>query len=1107
MIKKYIKNKITMASIALLAICLSVAGIMRAFATTDSTMLSFSTSGEVSLDGVNGAQVAVNLTAAQAGKLYVAQGSFSTTENDDSNHYFAVHSLTPGSATSSYSLDSSSSSGQYYYKYSQAGDGVNFAAGDHLYELVYNVAAETPAGTYHLPISVEYVQGTSLDDYEEEVVVNATVTVTRNDAPVTKPSQVVTFVTEGNTIGNEGITKEYGDANFTVTKTVTTGDGEIIDYHPDDDGTGSIAFTIPGGDVVGVGIPGDVEICAWVGETENYAATKACYTVHVQKREVAITDVTIADKSYNGMTDGTTTSVSFSNQTENATLTSSDYTTDTVFSDANAGEDKNVSVTVTLVDEAANNYNLTNGTFNTTKTITPYVLTASNIELLGGGTYAYDPDGVEPEVRVQANTHGGITTLGSDDYEVTYGNNTTKGTGHAYVRGKGNFTTGENPLDIEFTIEERGINNDNLVTPSSIVEGHVLTADEISVNVDGHDLVQCANAQDTNCDYILQIEGENDGVAGHSVHISVNAREGGNYAGVAVRDITVVAKLTQTVTFGDITNTTVNKTYGDTEFTNQALTDGDGTITYQSSASSVASVDSNGKVTINGVGEADITATASETDTYASGTASYHISVGKKTISVSNVTISNKVFDGTTTATVTDATLSDDDLLLGDGFSIEEAHFTSANAASYDDVYVRIALDDDAFAFYQFGSNSKTAETTGSATISALALTSSNTTVILNTTSFEYDGEAKEPTATVTVDLNNDGTKETSLTAGTDYSINYSENTNAGTATATISGTGNYTSSLPAIEFTIDKATVSNVQVSITEQTYTGSALEPSITVTGVVGGNNVTFTTDDYTIAEHEDFINAGDHTVTISAKESSNYNIPTTNGTFTIAKAASEEPTNIPSDLEAGVNQTLADLGDLPEGYEWVDPTTPVTAGMNDYPATYTKNGDSTNYAPVDVTIPVLGYTDEYEVINGDGQEHIIGVDGAVEFEIDADYDLFENNGEVYVDNELVEPANYDSWSGSTIISLSANYADSLATGNHTIAILFNDGGVARASFTVSEPETESESEQEEQNPGVADTGSFTKLAGGATATIIIATALSALITLGYVAKKRKS
>jgi len=90
---------------------------------------------------------------------------------------------------------------------------------------------------------------------------------------------------------------------------------------------------------------------------------------------------------------------------------------------------------------------------------------------------------------------------------------------------------------------------------------------------------------------------------------------------------------------------------------------------------------------------------------------------------------------------------------------------------------------------------------------------------------FTYDGEAKTPSATVT-----DG--EITLSSTADFTFSYTNNIKAGTATLTITGTGNYTGKLSK-EFTIAPREISLVSVEeITAKTYTGSAITPSPTVT-----------------------------------------------------------------------------------------------------------------------------------------------------------------------------------------------------------------------------------------------------------------------------------
>lgn len=79
------------------------------------------------------------------------------------------------------------------------------------------------------------------------------------------------------------------------------------------------------------------------------------------------------------------------------------------------------------------------------------------------------------------------------------------------------------------------------------------------------------------------------------------------------------------------------------------------------------------------------------------------------------------------------------------------------------------------------------------------AKNASTFTVTLSPTSYTYDGNAKTPTVTV-----KDG--NTTLTLNTHYTIAYKNNINAGTATATITGKGNYTGT-KAVNFTINKAT------------------------------------------------------------------------------------------------------------------------------------------------------------------------------------------------------------------------------------------------------------------------------------------------------------
>lgn len=85
------------------------------------------------------------------------------------------------------------------------------------------------------------------------------------------------------------------------------------------------------------------------------------------------------------------------------------------------------------------------------------------------------------------------------------------------------------------------------------------------------------------------------------------------------------------------------------------------------------------------------------------------------------------------------------------------------------------------------------------------------------------------------------------------------------------------------------------------------------------------------------------------------------------------------------------------------------------------------------------------------GAGLKYTISDNAEAKFKINADYSLFEDGGEVYVDDNLVDSSKYTSESGSTVITFTKDFMDSLTTGNHTLQVLFNNGGRATTTFTV--------------------------------------------------------
>ena len=117
-------------------------------------------------------------------------------------------------------------------------------------------------------------------------------------------------------------------------------------------------------------------------------------------------------------------------------------------------------------------------------------------------------------------------------------------------------------------------------------------------------------------------------------------------AGGKTADFTLNVRRQGTISY---TDATVSKHTDDAAFTNTLTQTGDGTVTYASSDTNVATVNaSTGEVTIAGVGTATITATVedSATYTYADKTATYTLSVrGRGTISFASASGTKSVGD------------------------------------------------------------------------------------------------------------------------------------------------------------------------------------------------------------------------------------------------------------------------------------------------------------------------------------------------------------------------------------------------------------------------------------------------------------------------------
>ena len=102
-----------------------------------------------------------------------------------------------------------------------------------------------------------------------------------------------------------------------------------------------------------------------------------------------------------------------------------------------------------------------------------------------------------------------------------------------------------------------------------------------------------------------------------------------------------------------------------------------------------------------------------------------------------------------------------------------------------------------------------------------------------------YSGTEIKPSPTVTSTLS--GSKKTTLQVKRDYSLTYSNNKNAGKATVTVTGTGNYSGSIKR-NFTINSCSITSATVSnVSDKSYTGSSVTQNPTVRITIYGNSYT--------------------------------------------------------------------------------------------------------------------------------------------------------------------------------------------------------------------------------------------------------------------------
>ncbi len=467
-----------------------------------------------------------------------------------------------------------------------------------------------------------------------------------------------------------------------------------------------------------------------------------------------------------------------------------------------------------------------------------------------GGTMEYSTDGINFSASLPTGTNAG-------DYDVWY-----------RVKGDGNHndTTGTK-LDDKVTITKQTVTSPTIeFTPSG-------------ASYDGQEHKPTVTVKDANGRIIPDTEytvdyGNTDWKTAGAHAVTVTGNEGGNY------DITTKSENFTILPMGQSPLSILNQPgrvqYGDT-FTLVAVGgSGTGAVTWESSNSTIATVDANsGLVTVVGCGRVEITATKAADGNYGAATATWTFSAEKKAVTPI-VTADDKVYDGKTNAEI-HVTWKDGDLVGNDTISADHltAAFASADVGTNKVVNITGTLSH---------SNYVITLPTVRASITPKTASVTGVTAILN---LVYDRTAK---ALVNEGTATGGTVVYSLD-GVNYTPNVPTGTNAGAYTVwykvEADTSGNYKDSTPArVVVNIAQKTV-NPTIELDPDTfeYDGTAKKPDVTVKD---GSNI-IPASEYTVSYSNNTAVGTTAKVTISDAPGGNYMVSGTK-TFTITAGAAK-------------------------------------------------------------------------------------------------------------------------------------------------------------------------------------------------------------------------
>ena len=478
----------------------------------------------------------------------------------------------------------------------------------------------------------------------------------------------------------------------------------------------------------------------------------------------------------------------------------------------------------------------------------------SDFTVTVSGTYTYNGSAHTPSGAAVVVKKGGTTLTQYTDYTLSYRDNINAGTATVTATGKGNYQFVQTGT---FTIQPKALTTGMVAftpTPNTFVYNGSLQKPTVTITDGSKTLVE-------GTDYTLTNEGATNVGTGYTVTVEGK----GNYQGTL--DSNTDGMPTYSITPLDISSTSENTVI----ITLYPLAD----ATYSGSAKTPMVQ----QVKVN-----DIVFTSGYSVSYSNNV---NVGVGETQPTVNVTGTGNLTGIASTTFAINPKPLADDMVVLAytsvayDGTAKEPGVTVTDEALPTTDKTVPASNYTVSYTSDHTSQGTKTATITGknnyTGTITKPYTITGSTgfdVAFVTTPSYTYDGLAHTPAVKVT----KSGT--TTDLDPEDYSVSYSNNINAGTATVTITGTRNY-SGMQTLDFTIDKKPMTDAMVALTPTTFTynGGVQKPAVTVS-----DGTLMTSNDYTIS-NDGNINAGEYTVTVTATTTGNYS-GLGSQTYTISK-----------------------------------------------------------------------------------------------------------------------------------------------------------------------------------------------------------------------------